>query len=89
MIEILLSLWIAIAATNTVFLTKTFVECMNKTITEDQLNISISIIFWFHFIIVMSIISIIFGPFLLKKIMLESHRFEKIFNEIIDEHIND
>ncbi len=89
MIEILLSLWIAIAVTSTVFLTKTFMECLNKTITEDELDVTISLIFWFHFLIVMSVISIIFGPFLLKKIVLESHRFEKIFNEIIDEHIND
>ena len=89
MIEILLSLWIAIAATNTVFLTKTFVECMNKTITEDQLNISISIIFWIQFFTVSTILSFGFAPFLFKKIMLESERFETLFSEILDGYIND
>ena len=67
----------------------TFSKCVKDVVIKNDTDLTFSIIFWIQFFTVSAILSFGFAPFLFKKIMLESERFETLFSEIIDGYIND
>ena len=71
--ELLLSLWIALTITNISYLYITFSKCIKNCVIDNDTDITFSIIFWIQFFTVSTILSFGFAPFLFKKIMLEKN----------------